>query len=78
MVDWFIMVRSFGTDAQSACGCCAEGGGIKIKERKRKIIDAGCIRLGSWLRLSGALSMLPGSTLSLALARYIKKSQLRL
>lgn len=72
------MVRSFGTDAQSACGCYAEGGGIKIKERKRKIIDAGCIRLGSWLRLSGALSMLPGSTLSLALARYIKKSQLRL
>ena len=37
------MLRSFGTDAQSACGCCAEGGGIKIKERKRKIIDAGCI-----------------------------------
>lgn len=78
MVNWFIMVRSFGTDAQSACGCCAKEGGIKIKEGKRRIIDTGCIRLGSWLRLSGALSMLPGSTLSLALARYIKKSQLRL
>lgn len=30
MVDWFIMVGGFGTDAQSACGCCAEIGGIKI------------------------------------------------
>ena len=78
MVDWFIMVRSFGTDAQSACGCCAEGGGINIRRGERGIIDAGCTGLGAWLRLSGALSMLPGSTLSLALARYIKKSQLRL